>query len=80
MAGITYDPDADVLYVLLQDVAVDHSKTLDDLRIIDYSTDSGVRGIEFICASDGIDLSDLPFAQKVEQLIGESGPTFRIFA
>lgn len=80
MAGITYDPDADVLYVLLQDVAVDHSKTLDDLRIIDYSTGGGVRGIEFVCASDGIDLSDLPFAQKVEQLIGESGQTFRIFA
>ncbi len=76
-----YDADADALYVALIDgVASASQKTLDDLRIIDYSEDGAVVGVEFICASGGIDLHDVPFAPRLEKIIGESGLSLRIFA
>lgn len=76
----TYDADADALYVQLSDEAAPHQVFLDDLRIVDYSEDRAVVGVEFLHASEGIDLSDVPFAPTVERLIGESGRSFRVFA
>ncbi len=77
---VTYDQEADVLYVQLLDDPIAHTKFLDDLRGIDYSADNAVIGVEFINASEGVDLSDIPFAQKVEELIGQSGHQLPIFA
>ena len=51
-----------------------------DYRILDYSKDGRVLGVEFLCAREGIDLQDLPFATRIERLIGESGLHFKIFA
>lgn len=76
----TYDADADALYVRLRDGAVPRQVFLDDLRIVDYSEDRAVVGVEFLHASAGIDLSDVPFASTVERLIGECGHSFRVFA
>lgn len=78
---VEYDPEADVLYVrLTTGVKVARTHSLDDMRLIDYSADGGVVGVEFIDASEGVDLSDVPFAHKVEALIGESGLGLPIFA
>ena len=77
---VTYDEDADVLYVRLTEDPVAKTETLDDLRLIDYSSDGAVIGIEFIDASPGIDLRDVPFRHKVEQLIGDSGLPIKILA
>jgi len=66
---VLYDEEADALYVLLSDAAVDHSKSLDDLRIVDYGADGAVVGVEFINASAGIDLSEVPSQRRVEELI-----------
>ena len=54
--------------------------TLSDLRLIDMSEDGTVIGIEFISASDGVDLSDVPFAPTVGQAIGDSGLPIKLFA
>ena len=75
-----HDPDADALYVYLNEGDVQRSKNVDDLRIIDYSSDGGVIGVEFIGVSGGIDLSALPYHNKVEELIGELGLGIKIFA
>jgi uncharacterized protein YuzE len=75
-----YDPDADAIYVYLSEGDVERSKTLDDLRIIDYSADRKVIGVEFIGVSGGIDLSDLPHQGKVENLINELDLGIKIFA
>ena len=81
MAGqAVYDAESDVLYVQLSDGAAPQQAFLDDLRIIDYSEDRAVVGVEFLNASAGVDLSDVPFAPTVERLIGECGRPFRIFA
>jgi uncharacterized protein YuzE len=77
---VTYDPDSDALYVQLLDESVERTHALDDLRLIDYSADGGVVGVEFLEASFGVDLRDLPFAQTIDQLIKESGRQFKIFA
>ncbi|MXX18178.1 MAG: DUF2283 domain-containing protein [Dehalococcoidia bacterium] len=79
MPAATYDPEADILYVrLLDDEAVERQTYLDDARIIDHSADGSVIGVEFVGASDGIELGDVPFAQQIEELIGGSGHSFRI--
>lgn len=80
MPGVTYDREADVLYVALRDGPSATQTAMDDLRIIDHSADGAVVGVEFICASGGIDLRDVPFALRVEELIGLSGLSFPIFA
>ena len=81
MPHATYDLEADILYVQLRDNATPQTqKFLDDLRILDCSADGAVVGVEFISASAGIDLTDVPFARSVEELIGESGHSFKIFA
>lgn len=81
MPRATYDSEADILYVELRDgEASTTQKFLDDLRILDYSADGAMVGVEFISASAGIDLTDVPFAASVEALISDSGHSFKIFA
>ena len=75
----TYDSEDDILYVrLLDDETVARQTFLDDLRIIDHSEDGAVVGIEFVGASESVDLGDVPFAQQVEDLIGRSGRSFKL--
>ena len=79
--SIQYDSEADVLYVrLAPGGAVARTVELDVARLIDYSADGAVVGLEFLDASDGIDLTDVPFAHRAEQLIGESGLELPVFA
>ena len=78
---VEYDPVTDVLYVRLRPVQpVARTHALDDLRLIDYSADGGVVGLEFIDASSGIDLRDVPFKHLAERLIGDAGLGLPIFA
>ena len=70
MPEATYDHEADILYVRLRDGEASATQAfLDDLRILDYSADGGVVGVEFICASGGIDLSPNP---PIESLTGRA--------
>ena len=79
MPGATYDTEAEILYVrLIDDKLVARQTFIDDLRIVDHSEDGSVIGVEFVGASDGVELSDVPFARQIEELIGNSGHSFRI--
>lgn len=80
LSPVTYDPEADALYVRLRDGASARQATLDDSRIIDYSGDGAVLGVEFLGASDGVDLDDVPFAPTVANLIHDSGLPIRVLA
>ena len=75
---VVYDAEADALYVRFTDLPVGRSVSLDDLRMIDYSADGAVVGIEFIDVSGGIDLRDVPFGRRVEELIHGYGKQFKI--
>lgn len=79
--SVDYDREADVLYVrLAPNAKVAKTHPLDDMRLIDYSEDGAVVGIEFIDASEGVELGGVPFARKVEQLIGDAGLGLPVFA
>ncbi len=78
---VDYDAEADVLYLrITPGETVARTVPLDDLRLIDYSADGAVVGLEFIDASEGIDLRDLPFARKAEQLLGDAGLNLTVYA
>jgi uncharacterized protein YuzE len=63
---LTYSEDGDIVYIRLTDKKVAHTKTIDDLRIIDYDEDWNVVGVELIGASDGMDLRGLPEHDRLE--------------
>lgn len=77
---VTYDSESDALYVRLNDLPVAKTKPLDDLRLIDYSADGAVVGVEFLEAREGVDLSDVPHSHRIDELIGESGLHLRVLA
>ena len=75
-----YDEEADVLYVTLLDEDVADTEELGDLRMIDYTADRRIVGVEFVSPSAGIDLADVPLAADVEEVIRNSGFSFRVLA
>ena len=75
-----YDPDADAIYVYLRDARPVKTVAIDDLRNIDYDGEGRVVGVELLDVSGGIDLHDVPFAHRVEQLISDLNLCIRIFA
>ena len=77
---VRYDEGADALYVQLNDLPAAKTTPVDDLRLIDYSADGRVVGVEFLQVSGGIDLSALPFMHRIEELIRDRGFDIRILA
>jgi uncharacterized protein YuzE len=77
---VTYHEDADVLYVHLTAAEVAETRNLGDLRLIDYSAEGAVVGVEFVSASHGVDLESVPFSKTVAAAIGDSGLSIKIFA
>jgi uncharacterized protein YuzE len=77
---VTYDEDADALYVCLSDAEVAETRNLGDLRLIDYSADGAVVGVEFISVSQGVDLDGVPFGPTVAAAIGDTGLPIKIYA
>ena len=66
----SYSDTADALYVYLSDAdAVERTQALDDRRMVDFGADGSVVGVEFLDASAGVDLHDVPNAQEIEQLV-----------
>ena len=45
---ISYDSDADAMYIELRDDEVDHTKELDENTIIDYNKKNQVIGVELL--------------------------------
>ena len=77
---VLYDDENDVLYVILSDHDVACTKALDDLRLVDYDASDEPVGIEFISASDGLDLAGTPLASRIQALLDEAGIPFPIHA
>ncbi len=65
---VHYDPDVDALYVDLAarvDGDVARTRELDPARLVDYDASGGVLGIEFLWASNGINLDGVPQASEI---------------
>jgi hypothetical protein len=50
------------------------------LRLVDYDDKDEPVGIEFISASDGLDLAGAPSAARIRSLLDEAGIAFPINA
>ena len=70
---MTYDKEADAIYLYLSNKKVSYSKELDTERIIDYSEDGELRGIEFLRVSDGVNTDDLTFRAEIERVLYDRG-------
>ena len=73
-----YKEEVDVLYVYLMEEAATRSEELDANRIIQQTGYAKPVHIEFLHASAGIDLTDIPEKERVHQLILECGRNFNI--
>jgi len=76
----SYDAENDVLYILFSEEEVERSQALDDMRVVDYDSAGKPAGVEFICASEGLNLDDVPFGDKLESHLTRAGLHFPIFA
>ncbi len=63
---LTYSEEGDIVYIRISDKEVAHTKTIDDLRIVDYDADWNIVGVELIGASDGMDLRGLPEQARIQ--------------
>ena len=72
-----YDKEADAIYITFSDEPVASTKALDDLRVIDYSTDGFPVGIELLCVSECVISDDLPYLKDVLHLL--EGNQVKIF-
>ncbi|MBI5949926.1 MAG: DUF2283 domain-containing protein [Chloroflexi bacterium] len=78
---LRFDPEADCLYVRFAPGEVAETVFVGELRMIDYSKNREVvLGLEFVSASGGVDLREMPFAATVAALIGDSGLSIPIYA
>ena len=76
----TYDSENDVLYIQFSEAEVEKTVAIDDLRLVDFDASEHPIGIEFIGASDGLDISDVPFGDEIGDILARNGLDFPIFA
>ena len=70
---ISYDKEADAVYLYLSNKKVAQSKELDTQRVVDYSEDGEIRGIEFLAVSNGVTTDDLPHRDEIERILFDRG-------
>jgi len=66
---VTYDPDVDVLYVSLRErepgEITDHTVELDESRFVHYDARDEPLGVEFLWASDGVNVDGVPESDAI---------------
>lgn len=75
---LTYDPEADAIYVRLNDLPYAFGEDLDHERRIDYAENGQPIGIEILYPNLGVDTRGLPFEDAVRRLVAEHA--FKVFA
>jgi uncharacterized protein YuzE len=68
-----YHADIDILYMQLRDADVARSSELDLWRNIDLSAAGELIGVEFVNASQGVNLRDVPNGLEVAELVRSFG-------
>ena len=75
---LTYDEQADAVYVQFRRSAVARTEELSDSVAVDYDRDCHPLGVEFLNVSAGIDLDQVPSRAQVAKLLEERH--FKVFA
>ena len=66
-----HDPEADAVYIYLNNKPYAYGKDIDDQRRIDFSSDDKPIGIELLCVSKGVNPDDLPEQERITRLLEE---------
>jgi uncharacterized protein YuzE len=64
-----YHDDGDILYVYFSSKKVHRTRCLDDWRNLDLAEDGTPVGVEFIGASGGVNLTDVPRAGEIAAIV-----------
>ena len=75
---LTYDEQADAVYVQFRRSSVTRTEELSDSVAVDYDADGRPLGIEFLNVSSGIDLDQVPRRAQVAKLLEERH--FKVYA
>ena len=75
---LTYDEQADAVYVQFRRSAVSRTDELSDSVAVDYDGEGRPLGVEFLNVSLGIDLDQVPHRAQVAKLLEERH--FKVFA
>ena len=70
---VSYDKEADAIYLYLSHKKISRSQELDSERIIDFSEDGEVRGIELLSVGNGVNTSSLPYRNEIERALNDKG-------
>ncbi len=70
---LEHDKEVDTVYVSLSEKPYAYTKRLDDMRYVDYAADKTPIGMEFLGVSYGVNVSGLPDAQQISQVLEEKG-------
>ena len=75
---LTWDKEADAIYIRLDEGEYSHGEDLDTERRVDFDAKGRAIGVELLCVSDGVNLESLPERALIERLLDERG--VRVFA
>lgn len=75
---LTFDQEADAVYVYFSGEDVDHTDELTEQVNVDYDVKGEPVGVEFLDVSEGIDLDHVPRRRDIAKLLDEG--RFRVFA
>lgn len=70
---IVYDQEADAVYTHLAAKPYHYGSDLDNERRVDYASDNTPIGVELLSVSWGVNVSGLPYAQEISNLLGING-------
>jgi uncharacterized protein YuzE len=70
---MTYDQEADAVYIYLRDMPYAWGHDLDSERRINFGSDNKPRGIEMLGVSHGVNLKDLPEQEAVASALRAHG-------
>lgn len=75
---VSYDRAADAVYVGFTRAASVRQVQLDDGRILDYSADGSLVGVEILSPGRGVDLTGIPRASEVAEGLSQLGFVVRV--
>ncbi len=75
---LTYDPEADAVYVYFAEREVAATEEISDSVAVDFDSSGQPVGVEFLNVSVGIDLGKIPHRAEVAKLLEDR--RFKIYA